>query len=303
VTEGLDRLLGSLGVLNGQVARVDELGGGATNRSYRVRTTAGDDAVVRVAQAPEPPLPIDREREHDNAVIAAAAGVGPTVLAARPEQGVLVVGYLAGTPVQGSDLAAPAVAGRLIRALRGLHGAAPFQGTFDLADTRAKYLSMVGARGLRLPAGYDSLSDRVEALEGALSSVKEPLVPCHNDLVPDNLIDDGRRVWIIDYEYSAMNEASYDLGSLGSACGATDETLTGLVEGYWDRMTPAKLARARAWSVLVGHAWLPWAALCAETSSADFDFWAWGLQRYETAREQLLSPTYQQMIRVLGEPG
>jgi len=41
----------------------------------------------------------------------------------------------------------------------------------------------------------------------------EPLVPCNNDLLAANFIDDGRRVWIIDYEYSGMNEASFELAT------------------------------------------------------------------------------------------
>jgi thiamine kinase-like enzyme len=166
---------------------------------------------------------------------------------------------------------------------------------FDMRTIRRRYLDIVTGNGFRLPADYRELEPRVEALEDAMRSGDEALVPCNNDLLAANFIDDGAKIWLIDYEYSGMNEASFELGNIASESGLDVPTTQVLVDAYWGRTDPAKLARARAWSLLARYGWTLWASIQDGVSPIDFDFWEWGMQKYDSARAELLGPQYDEI--------
>src|SRR5580693_8878813 len=84
---------------------VASLPGGLTSRTYKVSTREGT-FVARV-WAPGDLLAIDRDHEHRNSVSAAAAGVGAPVVAYRPEQGLLVLGFINGKTFRNEDLSDP----------------------------------------------------------------------------------------------------------------------------------------------------------------------------------------------------
>jgi thiamine kinase-like enzyme len=291
----LDDLLEQIQVTRGRKRQISVLSGGLTNNNYRVQTDDGGDYVVRVSEASTGLLAIDRENERFNTRAAAAAGVGAPVVESLPELGVLVVGFLAGRTLQMDDIRNVEIIPRVAAAVRQLHGGPAFQGSFDMRQIRRYYLAVVQERGYRLPDDYLSLQDQVEQLEDAMKPGTETVVPCNNDLLAGNFIDDGDRIWIIDYEYAGMNEPSFELGNIASESfldlGATQL----LVSSYWGRESAAKLARTRAWSLLARYGWTLWAAIQAGASSIDFDFWSWGMQKYESARAELEGPEFDQI--------
>ena len=215
-TAELDPLFARVPVLAGRACSVAELGGGLTNRNLHVTTDDGGDYVVRISSNESTLLAIDRANERHNTRAAWEAGVGAPVVAALPEDNVLVVGFLQGRTLEPADIADPAYVPRIAAAVRTLHQGPEFAGTFDMRSIRRRYLDLVQERGFRLPDDYLELAPLVERVEELLAVRPEPLVPCNNDLLAANFIDDGSTIWIIDYEYSGMNEASFELGNIAS---------------------------------------------------------------------------------------
>jgi thiamine kinase-like enzyme len=298
-------LLGMLTVLAGRQYAVSELSGGLTNRNYRVTTTDGGplgDYVVRVSANESGLLAIDRASERHNTLVAWQAGVGAPVVEALPAHNVLVVGFLSGRTLTTDDVRDAATIPRIAAAVRRLHAGPDFVGRFDFRATRRRYLEVVTREGFRLPGGYLDLAAKVEALEDAMRPGDEPLVPCNNDLLPGNFLDPGRTadtadtIWIIDYEYGGMNEASFELGNLASESFLSVEATEALVTAYWGQADGSKLARARAWSLLARYGWTLWASIQDGVSPIDFDFWSWGLEKYDSARAELLGPEYAQIL-------
>jgi thiamine kinase-like enzyme len=300
--ERLQSVLGRLRCLAGRTYEVSELGGGLTNANYRVTLTDDGrpgDYVVRVSANESGLLAIDRVNERLNTWRAAEAGVGAPVVEALPEDNVLVVGFLPGRTLEAADLRDPQMLPRAAAAVRALHGGPQFAGAFDMRSIRRRYLDIVVDSGFRLPADYHDLAPLVEALEDAMRPGDETLVPCNNDLLAANFIDDGDRVWLIDYEYSGMNEASFELGNIASESGLDVPTTQLLVDAYWGGTDPRKLARARAWSLLARYGWTLWASIQDSVSPIDFDFWSWGMEKYDSARGELLGPAYDEIRAAL----
>jgi thiamine kinase-like enzyme len=222
--------------------------------------------------------------------------VGAPVVEALPDENVLVVGFLTGRTFGPEDVRDHAMIPRIAEAVRTLHQGSPFVGEFDMRRIRRYYLSVVQERGFRLPEDYLELSARIEALEDAMRPGDETLVPCNNDLLAANFIDDGDRIWLIDYEYSGMNEASFELGNLASESFLDLDALELLVTSYWGRRSRQKLARARAWSLLARYGWTLWASIQDGSSPIDFDFWSWGMEKYDSARAELLGPDFDAIV-------
>ena len=203
---------------------IEQLEGGITNRNYRLRRPEGD-LVVRLSDPGSSDLAIDRENEHLNTLAAAEAGAGPEVVDYRRGEGILVVRWIEGRTFTPDDVGTPENLPRIAAACRNLHSGPPFASRFNMFDLQSRYLALVRERGYRLPARYEEFSPMVERIRLAMRAAPEPLVPCNNDLLAANFIDDGARVWIIDYEYSGNNEASFELGNIWSESTLSDDML------------------------------------------------------------------------------
>ncbi|HEV3132006.1 MAG TPA: choline/ethanolamine kinase family protein [Acidimicrobiales bacterium] len=282
-------------MLRGRPFEVLELAGGLTNRNLKVTTPEGA-CVVRISSPTSGALSINREHEFRNSVIAAASGVGAPVLSYLPEEAALVIGYIEGRTLTDDDFSTPGAVERVAASCRRLHDGARFVNDFDMFDTQRRYLRLVRARGYRLPAGYLDFEPDVERIRGALAIRLEPTVACNNDLLAANLIDDGDQIRIIDYEYSGNNDACFELGNIGSECHLTDDQLDHLVASYYGRRLANKIARARLLGLMSQYGWTLWASIQQATSDIDFDFWPWGLEKYERAVETFRGPLLDRLV-------
>jgi thiamine kinase-like enzyme len=263
-------------------SRVMPLPGGITNRNYRVDLPTGS-VVVRLSDPESSDLAIDRHHEYLNTLAAASSGAGAPVVDYLENAGVLIVGWIEGRTFSSADVADPANLSRIAAACRQLHAGPRFASAFDMFVIQARYRSLVSQRGYRLPDRYDEFAPMVERMRLAMAAHPEPTVPCNNDLLAANFIDDGQRLWLIDYEYSGNNEASFELGNIWSESTLPAELLDPLVEAYWGRITPDLVARARLWALMSQYGWMLWAAIQEAISPIDFDYWSWGLEKYERA--------------------
>jgi thiamine kinase-like enzyme len=262
---------------------VHELPGGLTNRNYKVTTPDGS-FVARISGAGSELLAIDRDCEYRNSVAAAAAGAGPPVVEYRPQDSMLIIGYIDGRTLGGADVAEPHTITRIARACRRLHQGERFGNDFDMFAIQRRYLAVARSRGFRIPAGYEDLLPHFDAAAAALTaSDRDGTVPCNNDLLPANFIDDGRRIWLIDYEYSGNNDACFELGNIAAEAHLGEEGLAALVTAYYGRPRPSKVARARLLGLAGMYGWTLWGAIQHAASLIEFDFWSWAMERFEGA--------------------
>ena len=110
----------------------------------------------------------------------------------------------------------------------------------------------------------------------ALAGRPRPTVPCNNDLLAANYIDDGDRVWLIDYEYSGNNEATFELGNTATECDFTPEQVEAWTAAYFGAPTRGDLARVRLRALCSAYGWSLWGFIQAASSPLDFDFHSWG---------------------------
>jgi thiamine kinase-like enzyme len=184
--------------------------GGLTNRVYRL-----GDHILRVPGAGTEEY-IDRAREAVMAEAAAAAGVAPRLIWVEPGRGLMVTEFVAGETLTPEGFRARAGApGRAAESLRRLHvSGAQFPFRFELFAMIDDYLRLLAGKDVTLPEGYHDVVAEAEAVRRALAAHPVAPVACHCDPLCENFLDDGGRVWIVDWEYSGMNDPMWDLGDL-----------------------------------------------------------------------------------------
>jgi thiamine kinase-like enzyme len=154
----------------------------------------------------------------------------------------------------------------------------------------------VRERGFPLPPSYDEHADAWAEVQGALAAAPRPTVPCNNDLLAANFIDDGTKVWLIDYEYSGNNDACFELGNTSTECNFTPEQTEAWTEAYFGSPTPADLARVRLQALCSEYGWSLWGFIQAATSPMDFDFHAWGQHRFDKAEATFRGPEFTRLL-------
>src|ERR1041385_7324514 len=261
---------------------VEPLTGGLTNTNYKVTTPSGS-YVVRISGKDTSLLAIDRENEVHNTKAAAETGVGAPFVAALPEHDALVLGFLEGEVMDAEKLRRGDHIGAIATACRRLHAGRRFLHDFDMFEIQPRYLAIVRERGFRLPDRYEEFEPQVRELERAMRVRAEPTVPCNNDLLAENFIDVGGELRLIADEYPGKNGASSELGTVWSESTLSLEQLEELVAAYWGEPLRNKVARARLWGLMSKYGWTLWASIQDGVSDIDFDFWGWGLEKYERA--------------------
>jgi len=274
---------------------VSELAGGLTNANYKVEAN-GQAYVVRMSAEDAGLLAIDRQNEYENTVAAAEAGVGAAVIAYLPERGVLVLEFIEGQTQTAEDLRRGDRLDWVAAACRRLHGAKRFRDDFDMFQIQPRYLRLVQERGFRLPERYLEFEPQVRRIEEAMAVRDEGTVPCNNDLLAENFIDVGDGFRLIDYEYSGNNDACFELGNVWSESNLSLEQLDELVSHYYGRPLANKVARARLWGLMSKYGWTLWASIQDGVSDIDFDFWGWGMEKYERAVAEFEGPDFERLL-------
>jgi len=278
----LDALFDQTDHLAARPRTIEELPGGLTNRNYKVTTPAGT-FVARISLGGTELLAIDRDCEYRNSVTAAAAGVGAPVIEYRPQDRLLVLGYIEGRTLDSADVADERNIPRIAQSCRRLHAGGRFGNDFDMFDIQRGYLAVARSRGFRIPAGYDDLLPPFATAEKALAARPTSTLPCHNDLLAANFIDDGDRIWLIDYELSGNNDPCFELGNIAAESHLSGDALAALVTAYYGRPRRSMIARARLLSLVSMYGWTLWGAIQNGASPLEYDFWSWTMERFEGA--------------------
>jgi thiamine kinase-like enzyme len=293
---GIEQVVQAVDAWRGRTVEIEPLIGGLTNLNYAV-TVEGERMFVRIPGADTSVLAVDRTNELHNTRAAAETGIGARVIYSLPEHGVIVLEWIEGRTMSNGSLAEPGMPARAAASLLRLHAGPRFLHDFDMFRLAERYLRVVEERGIPIPAGYRERVGRLPELEGALRARPLPAVPCHNDLLAENYIDDGAYLRIVDYEYSGNGDPAFELGNtcqeLGWDSGQTEE----LCVAYFGDATSALLARMRLNMIMSDVGWTLWAAIQAHISTIEFDFWGWAEERWGRAAAGLDSNDLARWVR------
>ncbi len=277
-----DEAVARISLWRGKDVKVTSLSGGLTNENYLVEA-GGERYVMRIPGASTELLSIDRVNEVHNARAAASTGIGPAVLEHVPQADVMVLEFISGPTMSAKTLQTPSMVRRMAESFKRLHAAPRFLKDFDMFRLIEDYLRIVDQHKVPIPADYRAWLPRLGEIERAVRVASLPNVPCHNDLLCENFIDDGRYLRIVDYELSGNNDACFDLGNTAQEASLDDGLRAVLCEAYFGHLDPQQLARMNLFALMSDVGWTLWGAIQARISTLDFDFTDYYTTRWNRA--------------------
>jgi len=267
---------------------VTPLGGGITNLNYRV-DVRGEAYAVRIPGASSVHLGIDRAREHACTAAAHDSRVAPRVVAFLEPAGVLVSRFVVGRAPSEEAMRRPGMLRRVAHTLRRYHDGRSFPGVFSPFHAVRDYVAVASANGAPLPERLDGMLEWAARLEEVLESPDGPR-PCHNDLLPGNLLDDGERLWIIDWEYAAMGDPFFDLGNFAAHHQLSDSLEHTLLHAYAGGVTVRDVSRLKLMKIISDLREAMWAMVQVAISPIEFEFQAYGRRHFDRCAAQIDDP-------------
>ncbi|MEM9204693.1 MAG: phosphotransferase [Pseudomonadota bacterium] len=262
-------------------ANIEPISGGISNLNYKV-TTPSRAYVVRFADD-DPVHHIERKREARIARAAHEAGLSPRVVIA--ENGVFALEWIEARPMSDADLNDPRQLTRIAELIRRCHQDMPQHVSGPTPGFWPPH--MIRVHIAQLSKAGDAFEKRFPDDLKALSSLETIAAPheiafCHNDMMAGNILDDGTRLWLIDWEYAGFNAPLYDLANLISNNALGPEVERHLLNAYFS--SPPTDEVMRKYTALKAMSALRealWSRVARETSPVSFDYDAYAQQFFD----------------------
>lgn len=295
-SDDVRKVMAGIPILAGSPGPIERLGG-LTNRVFRV-----GEMCLRIPGDGTEEY-IDRANEDVAAREAARAGVSPEVLYSDPATGLMVTRFIDGTctmspenfrNIQGTT----ARAGKAFRKLHVSSAVFPFR--FDLFAMIDDYLGVLAGKDVALPGGYHDVVAEAGTVRAALAEHPAALAACHCDPLCENFLDTGERMWIVDWEYSGMNDPMWDLGDLSVEGEFTPDQDAELLQAYFGRApTAAEHGRVVIYKAMCDLLWTLWGLIQLANDNPADDFRAYADGRFARCKTLMADPAFEAHLEAI----
>lgn len=272
--------------------------GGLTNLVFFV-DHAGEQYVLRIPGNGTEEY-INRANEAQAAREASKAKVSPDVIYFDDKTGVMITRYVDHGITMSPDgfKSRQGSPGRAGEAFRKLHSSgAQFNFRFELFAMIDDYLKILATKEIGLPAGYADVVKSAESVRAALNARPLPLAACHCDPLCENFLDTGKRMWIVDWEYSGMNDPMWDLGDLAVEGLFAPEQEEEMIAAYFGGApTAGERGRFVIYKAMCDLLWTLWGLIQHANKNPVDDFWAYSIKRFERCKALMATAEFNRHV-------
>jgi len=244
---------------------------------------------------------INRSHEARAAHEAARVQVSPAVLQVDPASGVMLTRFVDDAVTMSAEAfrTIPGAAGRAGDVFRRLHtSGAVFPFRFELFAMIDDYLRVLAGKDTELPGGYHDVVREAGTVRAALSAHALPQSACHCDPLCENFLDTGERMWLVDWEYSGMNDPLWDLGDLSIEGGFSETQDDEMLRAYFGgEARPTDRGRMVIYKAMCDLLWTLWGLIQHANRNPVDDFWAYALRRFERCKQLMAAPEFDRHVR------
>ena len=259
-----------------EVLSVEQLGG-MTNQNYLVKTTFKPYIVKFFGKGTE--KLINRQDEKYNLELLKDLNLDVKNYLFDIESGIKVNEYIdSATTLDSTSIKTKFE--KIAPILQTIHSSGKeLRGEFAPFEEIKKYESLIEGN---IPyANYEAVRKDVFSLEKRLADLGFDRKSCHIDLVPENFIESPQgRMYLIDWEYSSMNDPMWDLAALFLESEFTNQEEEDFLTYYENDKTPVSREKIRIYKILQDTIWSLW-TVYKEDQGADFG--DYGVSRYQRA--------------------
>lgn len=269
-------------VENAQITQI----GGLSNKNFKVELD--DDVYVLRVPGNGSEGMVDRSSEEENSLKAANIGVNPAVRYFNSNTGIKLVDFISGAEtLNGGTIQRQENLRQIATILKTLHSSkVRFNNDFNVFREIVSYEKLLERTKGKMYEGYADIRPQVFALEEQLNSYGVSLKPCHNDMVAENFVkSDSGKIYLIDWEYSGMNDPLWEFAALFIENGFSKESEELFLHEYYGDVIPEYTHRKIfIYQILMDILWALWT--CIKEAAGD-DFGSYGMDRYKRAIDYL----------------
>ena len=291
------KLLHDLEPHTGPVSNIVTISGGITNRNYKLESEYGA-FMLRIAGERTELLGIDRANEFSSSQIAFRTGIGTEPIAFLEAHAAILSRYIPDALTLDPE-SATARLERIVPRLRAFHDAPAIATKFSPFETVRNYQTLALEHGVRFPNDLPRILEQMTRIETVLAPHARAC-PCHNDLLPANFLDDGKKIWIIDWEYAGNGNPFFDLGNLAVNLELSDRDCERLLELYFGRIDLKLVSQLNLMRLVSDLREAFWGFLQSGISTLEMDFVEYGNKHLERFRLNAAREEFAKWMAALG---
>ena len=286
---------------NARISRIETLPGGLTNFNFKV-TVDNVTYALRIAGDGTAEF-LNRPAEKHNASIMAEIGISAPIIYYNPVTGDQVCKYIDNCKtLHVPDFHDPENLRMAARIFRKYHTSGQeFLARFDPLKEKDNYEEILAKKNAERYNDLDRMLAKFEEIRTLFHEHPQPLVACHNDPLAENYLVNETGMYLIDWEYSGMNDAAFDLGDFSTENGLSkEEDAILLCEYFGGQVTRKQYGLVLMNKFVCNTLWCIWALLQMSNGKPKAEYWPWGHLRIDRCEAQMNDPefdVYMQAIR------
>ena len=288
----IERLIKLVPEWNEKSIKLSPISDGITNINFEV-IVENESFFLSIPSSDPKLLNIDYRNKYYNNSICGELNISPRVTNFIEKENLLVTEFIKSKHSSSEMFQSSKQIEKLVSNIKILHNAKPFLKTFNMFNQIKSYQNILKHKISKELFKY---LDNIKILELKLSIPNDMLVPCHNDLVPENIINKDNKIFIIDFDYSGNNDPCFELGNLSVEMGYDDEQINNLLQSYYGEVNEKTLCKVNLQSIVSDIGWSLWSYVQAENSDLNFDYNSHAKYRLERAISKIESKEYRLWI-------
>jgi len=287
----IDRLIKLIPEWDGESIKVNQINSGITNINFEV--TVGKKSFFLSIPDSEL-LNIDYKNKYYNNKICGEINISPRVTHFIESENLLVTEFVKSKVSSLVMYQSSKEIEQLVKNIKLLHNAKPFLKNFNMFSQISAFQNIL--KRDYLPKKLLKYVNRIKTLKQKLYLPNDKLVPCHNDLLAENIMNKDNKILIVDFDYSGNNDPCFELGNLSVEMEYDDEQINKLVRSYYGEINENIISRVNLQRIVSDIGWSLWSYVQVENSNINFDYNTYAIYRLERAINMMESKEYELWI-------
>ena len=287
----IDRLIKLIPEWNGKSIKINQINSGVTNINFEVIV---DKKSFFLSIPDSKSLNIDYKNKYYNNKICGELNISPKVTHFIESENLLVTEFIKAKQSSLVMFQNTKEIEKLVRNIKLLHNAKPFLRNFNMFSQMSAFQNIL--KGDYFPKKLLKYVKEIKTLKQKLHLPNDQLVPCHNDLLAENIVNKDGQILIVDFDYSGNNDACFELGNLSIEMEYDDTQINKLIKLYYGEINESIISRINLQGIVSDIGWSLWSYVQVKNSNIDFDYKSYAINRLERGINKMESEEYKLWI-------
>jgi len=290
----LEKITRLISALMGKSFTLNRINKGITNNNFKV-IVDGKAFFISIPGTNSKLLNIDFKNKYYNNKICGDIGISPKVVHYIKAEELLVTEFITSKNSVSKSFHGSEKISVLVKMIKTLHDAKPFYRNFNMFTYIYHYMNILKKEGL--PKLLFPISNRIDNLGQKLVLYRRHLVPCHNDFVIGNIIDNQNQMFLVDFDYSGNNDPCFELGNLIVEMNYNHNQVNELIKRYYGEIQENIISRVYLQGIASDIGWSLWGYVQAKVSNLNYDFNQYAINRMERVMNKMDSADYELWLK------